>query len=152
MNGVNKVIIIGNVGKDPDTRYSASGTAMCTVSVATSESWKDKQTGEKQERTEWHRIKFFGKLAEIAGEYLKKGQSVYIEGSLRTDKYTDKEGVERYSTDIIAREMQRLGGRPEGAQKPQRQERKPEPEQTDRGFEDDDIPFAPLGKRAHWVA
>lgn len=142
MNGINKVTIIGNLGADPETRYSQSGSAMCSIRVATTESWKDKQTGEKQERTEWHRIKFFGKLAEIAGEYLKKGQTVYVEGSLRTDKYTDKQGVERYSTDIIAREMQMLGGRPDGAQKPQRQEHKPAAEQTGGGFEDDcDIPF-----------
>ena len=110
--GINKVIIVGNVGKDPETRYTTSGAAITTLSVATSEQWKDKQTGENQDRTEWHRVKFFGRLAEIAGEYLRKGSQVYIEGSLRTDKYTDKEGVERYSTDIIANEMQMLGGRP----------------------------------------
>ncbi|MER3547127.1 MAG: single-stranded DNA-binding protein [Rhodanobacteraceae bacterium] len=113
--GVNKVILIGNLGADPETRYTASGSAICTIRIATSESWKDKQTGEQQERTEWHRVKFFGRLAEIAGEYLKKGRQVYIEGSIRTDKYTDKEGIERYSTDIIANEMQMLGGGGEGA-------------------------------------
>jgi single-strand DNA-binding protein len=113
--GVNKVILVGTLGKDPEVRYSQSGAAMTTISVATNESWKDKQTGEKQERTEWHRVKFFNRLAEIAGEYLKKGGQVYIEGSLRTEKYTDKQGVERYSTDIIANEMQMLGGRGEGA-------------------------------------
>ena len=107
--GVNKVILVGNLGADPETRYTANGGAICTIKVATSESWKDKQTGEMQERTEWHRVKFFGRLAEIAGEYLKKGRQVYIEGSIRTDKYTDKEGVERYATDIIANEMQLLG-------------------------------------------
>jgi single-strand DNA-binding protein len=112
--GVNKVILVGTLGKDPEVRYSQAGAAMTTVSVATNESWKDKN-GEKQERTEWHRVKFFGRLAEIAGEYLKKGGQVYIEGSLRTEKYTDKQGVEKYSTDIIAQEMQMLGGRPEGA-------------------------------------
>src|SRR5690348_10468755 len=112
--GVNKVILVGNLGADPETRYSASGTAMCTIRIATTDSWKDKQTGERQERTEWHRIKFFGRLAEIAGEYLKKGRQVYIEGSLRTDKYTDKDGVERYTTDVIANEMQMLGGQGEG--------------------------------------
>src|SRR5690242_2525635 len=112
--GVNKVILVGNLGADPETRYSASGTAMCTIRIATTDQWTDKQTGEKQERTEWHRVKFFGRLAEIAGEYLKKGRQVYIEGSLRTDKYTDKEGVERYTTDIIADEMQMLGGGGEG--------------------------------------
>jgi single-strand DNA-binding protein len=113
--GINKVILVGTLGKDPEVRYSQAGAAMCSISVATNESWKDKVTGEKQERTEWHRVKFFGRLAEIAGEYLKKGGQVYIEGSLRTEKYTDKQGVEKYSTDIIANEMQMLGGRPEGA-------------------------------------
>jgi single-strand DNA-binding protein len=108
--GINKVIIVGNLGADPETRYSAGGTAITSLSIATSESWTDKQSGEKQERTEWHRVKMFGKLAEIAGEYLKKGRQVYIEGSLRTDKYTDKNGVEKYSTDIIANDMQMLGG------------------------------------------
>ncbi|MFA5684101.1 MAG: single-stranded DNA-binding protein [Lysobacteraceae bacterium] len=113
--GINKVIIVGNLGADPEVRYgSGSGAAITTIRVATSESWKDKQSGERQERTEWHRVKFFGRLAEIAGEYLRKGQQVYIEGSLRTDKYTDREGVERYTTDIIANEMQMLGGRGEG--------------------------------------
>ncbi|KFN50271.1 single-stranded DNA-binding protein, partial [Arenimonas malthae CC-JY-1] len=107
--GINKVILVGNLGNDPETRYSQSGSAITTISVATSESWKDKN-GEQQERTEWHRVKFFGRLAEIAGEYLKKGRQVYIEGSLRTEKYTDKNGVEKYSTDIIANEMQMLGG------------------------------------------
>ena len=108
--GVNKVILVGNLGKDPETRYTANGGAITSFSIATSESWKDKQTGENQERTEWHRIKAFGRLAEICGEYLRKGRQVYIEGSLRTDKYTDKEGVERYATDIVANEMQMLGG------------------------------------------
>ncbi|HWT16212.1 MAG TPA: single-stranded DNA-binding protein [Patescibacteria group bacterium] len=110
--GVNKVIIVGNLGADPETRYSQGGMAITQIRVATSESWKDKQTGENQERTEWHRVKFFGKLAEIAGEYLRKGSQVYVEGALRTDKYTDKDGIERYSTDIIADEMQMLGGKP----------------------------------------
>ena len=108
--GVNKVILVGNLGADPEVKYTAGGTAIGTLSVATSESWKDKQSGEQQERTEWHRVKMFGRLAEIAGEYLKKGRQVYIEGSIRTDKYTDKEGIQRYSTDIIANEMQMLGG------------------------------------------
>jgi single-strand DNA-binding protein len=112
--GINKVILVGNIGQDPEVRYSQSGTAMTSISVATSESWKDKTSGEQQERTEWHRVKFFGRLAEIAGEYLKKGSQVYIEGKLRTDKYTDKSGVEKYSTDIIADEMQMLGGKPGG--------------------------------------
>ncbi|GAA0693424.1 single-stranded DNA-binding protein [Dyella marensis] len=108
--GINKVIIVGNLGADPETRYTSSGTAITSLRIATSEQWTDKQSGERQERTEWHRVKLFGKLAEISGEYLKKGRQVYIEGSLRTDKYTDKDGVERYSTDIIANEMQMLGG------------------------------------------
>jgi single-strand DNA-binding protein len=110
--GINKVILVGNIGQDPEVRYSQSGTAMTSISVATSESWKDKTSGEQQERTEWHRVKFFGRLAEIAGEYLKKGSQVYIEGKLRTEKYTDKAGIEKYSTDIIADEMQMLGGKP----------------------------------------
>lgn len=107
---INKVILIGNLGADPDTRYTGSGTAICTLSLATTESWVDKNSGQKQERTEWHRVKVFGKLAEICQEYLQKGRQVYIEGSLRTDKYTGKDGVERYSTDIIASNMQMLGG------------------------------------------
>ena len=112
--GINKVIIVGNLGADPETRYTGNGTAITSIRIATSENWTDKQSGEKQERTEWHRVKLFGRLAEIAGEYLKKGRQVYIEGSLRTDKYTDKDGVERFSTDIIAAEMQMLGGGTEG--------------------------------------
>jgi single-strand DNA-binding protein len=121
--GVNKVILVGNLGNDPDVRYSQSGSAITTISVATSDSWTDKN-GEKQDRTVWHRVKFFGKLAEIAGEYLKKGRQVYVEGALRTEKYTDKNGVEKYSTDIIANEMQMLGGvgggGGEGGERPQR--------------------------------
>lgn len=108
--GINKVIIVGTLGADPETRYTASGSAITSMRLATNESWTDKQTGQKQERTEWHRVKMFGRLAEIAAEYLRKGKQVYIEGSLRTDKYTDKDGVERYSTDIVANEMQMLGG------------------------------------------
>lgn len=147
MRGVNKVILIGNLGNDPETRYTAGGSAITSVSLATSESWKDKQTGEAKERTEWHRVKFFGRLAEIAGEYLKKGAQVYIEGSIRTDKYTDKEGVERYSTDIIANEMQMLGGRPEGGsghtQRPARTQRPQRGVAQPAGgdLEDDEIPF-----------
>jgi single-strand DNA-binding protein len=132
---------------------------MCTVSLATSESWKDKQTGEMQDRTEWHRVKFFGKLAEIAGEYLKKGKQVYIEGSIRSSKYTDKEGVERWTTDIIANNMQMLGGSGEGGgEGGGYRQRAPQsrsagapasgggrpsapPPQDNGGFEDDDIPF-----------
>jgi single-strand DNA-binding protein len=127
--GINKVILVGNCGKDPETRYTANGGAITTVSVATSESWKDKQTGETQDRTEWHRVKFFGRLAEVAGEYLKKGRQVYIEGSIRSDKYTDKEGVERTSYDIVANEMQLLGGNPgaEGGMGGERRSAAPRP-------------------------
>ncbi len=107
--GVNKVILIGNLGSDPELRSTGGGTSICSFSLATSESWTDKQSGEKQERTEWHRIKIFGRLGEIAAEYLKKGRQVYIEGSIRTDKFTGKDGVEKYFTDIIASEMQMLG-------------------------------------------
>jgi single-strand DNA-binding protein len=108
MRGVNKCILVGQLGADPTVRYNQSGSAQTTISLATSESWKDKD-GNMQERTEWHRVKFFGRLAEIAGEYLRKGRQVYIEGSLRTEKYTNADGVEKYSTDIIAAEMQMLG-------------------------------------------
>jgi len=111
MASVNKVIIVGNLGKDPETRYLPNGDAVCNVTVATSESWKDKNSGEKKEITEWHRIVFFRRLAEIAGQYLKKGSSVYIEGRIRTRKWQDKEGQERYTTEIEATEMQMLGGR-----------------------------------------
>jgi single-strand DNA-binding protein len=158
--GINKVILVGNLGADPETRYTPSGTAITSIRIATSESWKDKTSGEQQERTEWHRVKFFGRLAEIAGEYLKKGGQVYIEGKLRTDEY-EKDGVKRYSTDIIADEMQMLGGRGgasggEGGgaggeyQKRERgPARGPQPgPATPRNvpapadaFEDDDIPF-----------
>ncbi len=109
--GINKVILIGNLGADPETRAMPSGTTVANLRVATSESWRDKQTGEQQERTEWHRVALFGRLAEIAGEYLRKGSQVYIEGSLRTRKWQDKQGNERYSTEIIGNELQRRGGR-----------------------------------------
>jgi len=109
--GINKVILVGNLGKDPEVRHSTSGGTVTSVSIATSESWKDKNTGEKQEKTEWHRVVFFGKLAEIAGEYLKKGSQVYLEGRLQTRKWQDKEGKDRYTTEIVADEMQMLGSR-----------------------------------------
>jgi single-strand DNA-binding protein len=109
--GVNKAIIVGNVGQDPEVRYMPSGSAVAEVSVATTEQWKDKQSGERQERTEWHRITFFGRLAEIVGEYVKKGSQIYVEGSIRTEKWQDKNGQDRYTTKIIANEMQMLGGR-----------------------------------------
>lgn len=113
--GVNKVILIGNCGNDPETRYMPNGGAVTNVSIATSESWKDKQTGQMQERTEWHRCTFYQRLAEIAGEYLKKGSKVYVEGSLRTRKWQGQDGQDRYTTEIIVSEMQMLDGRGEGA-------------------------------------
>ena len=109
--GINKVIVVGNLGGDPETRYMPSGSAVTNMTVATNESWKDKQTGEKKERTEWHKVAMFGRLAEIAAEYLRKGSQVYIEGKLRTRKWQDKDGQDRYTTEIIADEMQMLGGR-----------------------------------------
>jgi single-strand DNA-binding protein len=111
MASVNKVIIIGNLGRDPEVRYNPSGVAWCTVSLATTRTWKDKTSGEKVEETEWHRVVFNDRLAEVAGEYLKKGRSVYVEGRLKTRKWTDKDGVEKYTTEIHAYEMQMLGGR-----------------------------------------
>jgi single-strand DNA-binding protein len=118
--GINKVILIGNLGNDPETKFLPSGGAVTNVSLATSESWKDKQTGQPQERTEWHRVVFFNRLAEIAGQYLKKGSKVYIEGSLRTRSW-EQDGQKRYSTEIVASEMQMLDGRGEGASGGQQQ-------------------------------
>lgn len=109
--GVNKVILVGNLGQDPETRYTPSGSAISNINIATSETWKDKQTGQPQERTEWHRVVFFNRLAEIAGEYLRKGSKVYIEGSLRTRKWQDQQGQDRYTTEIVANEMQMLDSR-----------------------------------------
>lgn len=109
--GVNKVILVGNLGKDPEVRYMPSGGAVANVTLATSDQWKDKQTGEQRERTEWHNVVFYQRLAEIVGEYLKKGSQVYVEGSLRTRKWQDKNGNDRYTTEIVASEMQMLGGR-----------------------------------------
>lgn len=120
MRGVNRVTLIGTLGADPETRYTASGSAITSMRLATNEEWKDKQTGERQSRTDWHSVVMFGRLAEIAAEYLRKGKQVYIEGQLRTEEYTDKEGVKRWATKIYAREMQMLGGgdgqRSEGGQ------------------------------------
>jgi single-strand DNA-binding protein len=114
MASVNKVILIGNLGRDPEVRYTPSGAAICNVTLATSRNWKNKESGERVEETEWHRVVFYDRLAEIAGEYLKKGRPVYVEGRLKTRKWTDKEGVEKYTTEIIAMEMQLLGGREGG--------------------------------------
>lgn len=111
MASINKVILVGNLGRDPEVRYNTNGAAICNVTIATSRNWKDKTSGEKMEETEWHRVVFYDRLAEIAGEYLKKGRSVYVEGRLKTRKWQDKDGVEKYTTEIIATEMQMLGGR-----------------------------------------
>ncbi len=150
--GVNKVIIVGNLGNDPDTRYMPSGSAVTNLSVATNESWKDKQTGEQKERTEWHRVAMFGRLAEIAAEYLRKGSQIYIEGKLRTRKWQDQNGNDRWSTEIIADEMQMLGGR-SGAGAPAMGDSGPPPGPPAQGGggasgggagpgdPDDDIPF-----------
>jgi len=156
--GINKVILVGNLGQDPDTKYSPTGGAMTNITVATSEGWKDKQTGQPQERTEWHRVVFFNKLAEIAGQYLKKGSKVYIEGSLRTRKWQGQDGQDRYTTEIVAREMQMLDSRGQSggyqqdnyAQQPASAPAAPAPSQASQapaapaaGFDDfdDDIPF-----------
>jgi single-strand DNA-binding protein len=148
--GVNKVILIGNLGKDPETRSTPSGTAVTNVTVATTESRKDRQTGEQKEFTEWHNVVFWGRLAEIAGQYLRKGRQVYIEGSLRTRKWQDKEGRDRYTTEVVANEMQMLGAKPgEGnaAFEPSSGSRAESaapasaPAAAEKEFEDDDIPF-----------
>ena len=169
MASVNKVIIVGNLGRDPEVRYMPSGDAIANIAVATSFKSKDKNTGEQKELTEWHRISFFGRLAEIVGQYLKKGSSVYVEGRLQTRKYTDKDGIERYATDIVAENMQMLGGRAGmggdsggmgmddgGGYEPQQQQQRPAPRQAPQApaarpqpqrpapnFSDmdDDIPF-----------
>lgn len=133
--GKNLVILIGNIGKDPEVRYSADGAAITNITLATSEEWKDKNTGAKQERTEWHRVVFFGKLAEIAGQYLKKGSQVYVEGAIRTRKWTNQEGKDQYTTEIVASDMQMLGGK--GESKPDAVA----PVANDPDRFDDDIPF-----------
>lgn len=149
MASVNKVILIGNLGKDPEVRYMPSGEAITNINIATTDNWKDK-SGEKQERTEWHKIAFFGKLAEIAGEYLKKGNPVYIEGRLQTRKWQDKEGKDRYTTEIVAEKMQMLGGRgggtdasyaPESAPRTSPAATGEKPAGGDFNDFDDDIPF-----------
>jgi single-strand DNA-binding protein len=154
--GINKVILIGNLGADPETRAMPSGTTVANMRIATSESWKDKQTGDMKEQTEWHNVAMFGRLAEIAGEYLRKGSQVYIEGRLRTRKWQDKQGNDRYTTEIVANEMQMLGGRgggsgggagAEGREPRESRETRaagetPSPaSSTEREDFDDDIPF-----------
>ena len=142
MAGVNKAIIVGNLGNDPEIRYSANGNAIASISVATSDRWKDKNTGEQQERTEWHRVKLFGRLAELAGEYLKKGSQVYIEGRIQTSKYQDKDGNDRWSTEIVARDMTFLGGRPgAGDSQGAPSASSPQRDSAPSGDFDDDIPF-----------
>ena len=154
MASINKVIIIGRVGKDPELRYAANGAAVCNLSLATSRKWKNKQTGEQQEETEWHRVSLFDRLAEVAGEYLKKGSLAYIEGRLKTRKWTDKDGVEKYTTEIMAENLTLLSGREQSGDKPARthgemkQEQRegyaaPQRPKSGTGFDDmdDDIPF-----------
>lgn len=160
MASVNRVIVLGNVGRDPEIRYTPNGNAVCNVSIATSRSWKNKQSGEKQEETEWHRAVFYDKLAEIVGEYVKQGHPLFVEGRLKTRKWTDKDGVEKYTTEIVVENMQLLGGRdrdgggqresggtmPTGGSRPegyQRPAQKPAATQTGTGFDamDDDIPL-----------
>ena len=152
--GINKVILVGNLGNDPEVKYMPSGGAVTNISIATMDSWKDKTTGERVEKTEWHRVVFFNRLAEIAGEYLKKGSQVYIEGALRTRKWTDNSGVEKYTTEIVASELQMLGSKggaaPQGQNEQQQsrpqqapnkpgQQQGPAPTQPDAW--DDDLPF-----------
>lgn len=146
--GVNKVILIGNLGSDPEVRYMPNGNAVTTISIATSEGWKDRETGEQQERTEWHRVVFFNRLAEIAGEYLKKGSKIFVEGSLRTRKWQDKSGNDRYTTEIVASEMQMLdsrgagsnAGAPQAAGFAKKETAPAEMPESNEQF-DDDIPF-----------
>ncbi len=144
--GINKVIIVGNLGADPETRYMPSGSAVTNLSIATSEQWKDKQTGEQKERTEWHKVAMFNRLAEIAAEYLRKGSQVYIEGKLRTRKWQDRDGNDRWTTEVIADEMQMLGGRG-GGSAPMSSDSGPSggpsggPPQSPPDDFEDDIPF-----------
>ena len=152
MASVNKVIILGHLGRDPETRYAPNGDAICNITVATTDSWKDKASGEKKEQTEWHRVSFYGRLAEIVGQYLRKGSAVYVEGSLRTRKWQDKEGQDRYTTEIRAESMQMLGSRPSGGDaggdRPRQAPTPPAGSGGAGGFGgmDDDIPFAPIGR------
>ena len=151
MASVNKVIIVGFLGKDPESRYMPNGDAVCNITIATTDTWKDKDTGEKKEATEWHRVVFFRKLAEIAGQYLKKGSQVYIEGALKTRKWQDKDGTDRYTTEIVADQMKMLGGKRDGEQPAPRSESAPVQRQPSQApapqsggsFDDfaDDIPF-----------
>jgi single-strand DNA-binding protein len=141
MASVNKAILLGNLGRDPEMRYAPSGDAIANFSIATTETWKDK-SGQKQERTEWHRLTAFGKLAEIAGEYLKKGSSVYVEGRIQSDKYTDKEGNEKVSYGVVIDKLQMLGGKPSGqSESPQPAQSKTGTYEENTGFDEDEIGF-----------
>lgn len=148
--GINKVILVGNLGRDPEIKYTASGGAIANLTIATSDTWNDKQTGEKVEKTEWHRVVAFQRLAEIMGEYLKKGSQVYIEGRLQTRKWQDQNGQDRYTTEIVANDMQMLGSRADSAgpaqqgggfRKPANTQQEPAQSGYDNDFADDDIPF-----------
>lgn len=159
MASLNRVMLIGNLGRDPEMRYLPDGSAVCNFSIATSETWKDKNSGQKQEKTEWHNVVIYRKLAEISGQYLKKGSTVYIEGKLQTRKWQDKAtGTDRYSTEIIADEMKMLGGKQDqqgGGAAPQIPADKPKQDSFDGGFEDDipfitDSMFADKGMRGVW--
>jgi single-strand DNA-binding protein len=150
VSDLNKVMLIGRLGKDPEMHYSASGAAIANVTIATGSKWKDKQTGEQKEKTEWHRVVFFQRLGEIAGEYLKKGSQVYIEGELQTRKWQDKDGNDRYTTEIVGQKMQMLGARSDGAAPAGNSGFRDSPQQAasanpqgagSGGFDDDDIPF-----------
>ncbi|PWG64124.1 single-stranded DNA-binding protein [Sediminicurvatus halobius] len=146
--GVNKVILIGNLGADPEVRYSPAGSAVTNARLATTDQWRDRQTGEQQERTEWHRLVFFGRVAEVAGEYLKKGSKVYIEGRLQTRKWQGQDGQDRYTTEVVVNDMQMLdgrgemgGGAPRSGGQASRQPAEPEPQAGPADDFDDDIPF-----------
>lgn len=146
--GINKAIIVGNLGKDPEVRYTQSGSSIANITIATSESWRDKQSGEQKEKTEWHRVVLFGKLAEIAGEYLRKGSQVYVEGKLTTRKWTDQAGVEKYTTEIhvnVGGVLQMLGGKPESSannQPQQQRQQAPQSSSSEPPMDfDDDTPF-----------
>lgn len=163
MASVNKVILVGNLGADPEVRYLPSGDAVANIRLATTDRYKDKASGDYKEVTEWHRVNFFGRLAEIVSEYLKKGSSIYIEGRIRTRKWQDQAGQDRYSTEIVADQMQMLGSRGDGAapQQQPRQQQQGKPQQSQRqqqaapaggDFYDDDIPFSPAYARAAWSA
>ncbi|MGB6103058.1 MAG: single-stranded DNA-binding protein [Pusillimonas sp.] len=148
MASLNRVTLIGNLGRDPEVRYTADGAAISNVSIATTSQWKNKATGKRREETEWHRVVFYGRLAEIVGEHLKKGRSIYVEGRLKTRKWQDKEtGTDRYSTEIVAEQMQMLGGRDDGDH---RAEPADSPQAGAGAISEDDIPFMSLGHGAQW--